>query len=500
MKSLLIIILLFCDYIATVKSLQAIKCPLWHVRRDNVCDCGAGIADSVSCDVSGSITVAVRLCMTWDNHSAVVNRCPLPGQVVCSHDGYLGVTNISADTFGPEINNITCKRYNRKGTQCSQCIGGYGPAVFSDGFTCADCNSQYSHLWCLNLLLQLTMVTLMYVVVVLFQIKGTSSPLSVIITYTQICTYVMSLSASVRLTIVCYFGPTLTTIILTIVGMCNLDFFRFVLPPVCISTSLKSINVLLFDYIIALYPILLTFLLYIVIELHDRNCWRIHHLTIPIKKFFNLFRKELNPRRTILNTCITFLLLAYSKLLFTSVSLLFAVRAYNSEGEVVPHSTVLLYDPSISLFHHEHIPYAVLSLCVIVTFILLPPLLLLCYPTRFFKVCLNQCGFKRWDILHLITDVFQGWFKDGTGGSRDFRFVSSLYFLLRLALCGAFMIVLVCSYYHSWYVLGMCHIFLGTFFLISKPYKRNWMNYADGLTIDIIGVMLLVSYHNVFLN
>ena len=63
--------------------------------------------------------------------------------------------------------------YNRKGFHCSQCIDGYGPAAFSDSITCADC-SKYGHLWILNLLFQLTMVTVMYIIVILFQIKGTN--------------------------------------------------------------------------------------------------------------------------------------------------------------------------------------------------------------------------------------------------------------------------------------------------------------------------------------
>ena len=470
-------------------------CPLWHVRKNDACECNVLLEGSVSCDAT-SVNVVLGHCMTWDNstQSAVVNHCPMPGLITCPHYGFFTI-HIASNTSGQEVNDISCKQYNRQGSQCSQCIDGYGPAAFSDGFTCADCNSQHSHLWFLNLLLQLSMVTLMYVVVVLFQIKGTSSPLNVIITYTQLCSFAIIFSAGVRLRMVCFLGPTMTTVILTVAGILNLDFLRYnILPPMCIASSLKSIHVLLFDYIIAFYPLLLTLFVYFIIKLHDRNCLMVNLLTIPFKKFFSLFRKEWNPKATILNTCITFLLLAYSKLIYTSIKLLFSVTAYNSEGEVVPNSTVLLYDPSIRFFHREHIPYAVLSLFVIVVCVLLPPLLLLCYPTRLFRVCLNRCGFKRWDILHLIADVFQGWFKDGTRGTRDYRAVSSFYLLLRIAVAGIFFLTF--TNYHStlrWYVIGICHIFLGTFFLIAKPYKKKWMNCADGLTIDIVGFIPLFS-------
>ena len=497
--SVLYLVLSVCTCLAAGCSSQHTSCPIWHRSIGDPCECGDSLALTVLCSVTGIVTIKLGRCMTWDNatQSPVVTRCPLPNKVTCVHHEFVG-NNIqfSANVSGPEISNVTCKQYNRQGTQCSQCIDGYGPAAFSDGFTCADCNSQHSHLWFLNLLLQLTMVTLMYVVVVLFQIKGTSSPLNVIITYAQLCVCAVKISVGVRIRIVCFLGPTLTSIVLSVLSVVNLDFFHFILPPMCVSPSLRSINIFIFDYVIAFFPILLTIFLYIIIELHDRNCWIVYHFAIPVKKFFTMFRATWNPKATILNTCITFLLLAYSKLLFTSINLIFAVRAYNSEGEVVPNSTVLLYDPSIRFFHREHIPYAVLSLFVIVVCVLLPPLLLLCYPTRPFRVCLNRCGFKRWDILHLIADVFQGWFKDGTGGTRDYRAVCSLYLLFRFIFGSIFVMLVVSNYnayVYSWCVIGMGHIFIGSFFLVVKPYKKKWMNFIDGIIIDIVGVLILTA-------
>ena len=50
---------------------------------------------------------------------------------------------------------------------------------------------------------------------------------------------------------------------------------------------------------------------------------------------------------------------------------------------------------------------------------------------------------------------------------------------------------------NSWSILGVCHVLVGTFFLLAKPYKKNWMSYVDGLIIDTVGIMLLVrAYHN----
>ena len=85
-------------------------------------------------------------------------------------------------------------------------------------------------------------------------------------------------------------------------------------------------------------------IIYVAIELYDRN-WRITVLlSAPLKL---LWYKNWRPKETILCTCATFLLLSYSKFLSVSISLLFHMHAYKCSGEVIPNSSVLLYDPSI---------------------------------------------------------------------------------------------------------------------------------------------------------
>ena len=158
--------------------------------------------------------------------------------------------------------------------------------------------------------------------------------------------------------------------------------------------------------------------IYICIEVYDRYRIILSFLSFPFRKCFN--NTSWNPRRTILNTFATFLLLSYSKLLFTSLHLLLASPSYNSRGERISSSAQLFYDPTINFFHSEHIPYVITALFILI-FITLPPLLLLLYPTSVFKKCLTYLGFQRWDILHHIMDIFQGWYKDGTEGTRDYR-------------------------------------------------------------------------------
>ena len=269
-----------------------------------------------------------------------------------------------------------------------------------------------------------------------------------------------------------------TKIVLTLIGVLNLDFFRFVIPPLCISPSLKPVHTLLLDYIIAVYPILVTAAIYVAIELYDRNCRIIVLISSPFRLFWC---RNWKPKETILCTCATFLLLSYSKFLFVSFSLLFNVSTYVCSGEVTSDSSVLLYDPSIKFLSSEHVPYVILALSTIIIFVLPPPLLLLLYPTKLFRKFLSYCGFRRWDILHLVMDVFQGWYKDGTEGTYDYRPLSAIYMILRIALGLAYFKLLV-SREHILLgtIVGLLHTLLGMMFFTFKPYKVNWMNLSDG--------------------
>ena len=345
------------------------------------------------------------------------------------------------------------------------------------------------------------MVTLLYLVIVLLQIKGTCSPIDVIITNCQLGLNAIMIGSGLHTMIIAVTGKRFTKIFLTLIGVFNLDFFRFVIPPLCISPSLKSIHVLLFNYILAVYPIVVTIVIYVAIELFDRNCRIIVPLSAPFRL---LWCRNWRPKETILSTCATFLLLSYTKFLFVSISLLFSVRAHNCNGEVIPNSSVLLYDPSIKFLHSEHIPYVVLALSVIVIFVLFPPLLLLLYPTRLFRKCLNCCGFRRWDILHLVMDVFQGWYKDGTEGTYDYRPLSALYMVLRIVLSFAFFELLMFRKYDIVLfkvVVRLLYALLWVMFFVLKPYKVNWMNYTDG-AISLMLAFFSLSYgliHSLFI-
>ena len=97
--------------------------------------------------------------------------------------------------------------------------------------------------------------------------------------------------------------------------------------------------------------------------------------------------------------------------------------------------------------------------------------------------------------MNIIMDVFQGWYKDGTNGTRDYRALSALYMVLRLGIASELILVFLFQFktpHNSleWTLPCAVHIGLGCFYLVAKPYKKNWMNVVDGLVLVLLGLCI----------
>ena len=491
----------FCCCLRSGQVLQSQKndCPLWHVPDQNGhCVCGAGFEGKVLCEKN--FLGISHYCMTWNNltNEAEILMClftikdikPKCDTHKTDHTYYPEMYHVPLNISGEVLNSFTCNIFNRQSTYCKQCLDGYAPAPFTDSNSCFNC-SEHKYLWILNLFLQIIMTTCLYVLFIPLQINGASSPLNIIFTYSQLVVIGMKLDSTIPSYIVCIVGQRFTNMLVTAIGFLNLDFFHLFLPPSCVSTSMNAIDTLFFDYIIAIYPMFLTLFFFLCIKLHDRNNILITMLVYPLRRF----RTNWSPTQTILKTFTTFFLLSFSKMFLISINLTLVVQPYNARGDVIHNSTVLLYDPSIMAFHSKHIPYVILAISTTVFFILLPILTLLLYPTRCFRKCITLLGFRRWDILHNIMDVFQGPFKDGTEGTPDYRYFSALYLLIRVSI-GLYIVIAFSSVdnnivHWKWLISGIVHVYLGMLLLVIKPYKKVWMSKVDGLILTFVGVALI---------
>jgi hypothetical protein len=222
-------------------------------------------------------------------------------------------------------------------------------------------------------------------------------------------------------------------IVLALYGIWNLDFFRSFDLGICLGTG--TLLTLSLDLVVAVYPLLLMALTYALINLYDRNIRVLVLIWKPFHGISSVFHRNWDARTSLIDSFATFIFLSNVKFLSIAYDLLRPVYVYKlSPSGNLTCSWKLYYDASIPYFGRAHLPYAVLAIAVLLVFVVLPTLLLLCYPLRCFQKILNTLP-VRWQILHTFMDSFHGYFKNGTEpGTRDCRSFASLHFLLRYSL------------------------------------------------------------------
>ena len=274
---------------------------------------------------------------------------------------------------------------------------------------------------------------------------------------------------------------TFARILATLYGIWNLDFFRTLIPHICLEVN--TLQALALDYAIACYPLLLIVVSYVLIELHARN-FRLVCLWKPFRRFFIHFRKQWNIKTSVIEVFATFLLLSNVKFLSVSFDLLTPTEVRNINGSLL--CLFLYYDASIAYFGKEHLPYAVVALLLLLIFVIFPIVLLLLYPMRCFQQCLGHCG-VRWHALPIFVDAFQGCYKDGTNGTRDCRYFAALYLIFRFT----FFVVDTFTVDVLFYTVGQfCLIVFAVMIAIIQPYKAEFAVYNIVDTVFILTLAL----------
>ena len=230
------------------------------------------------------------------------------------------------------------------------------------------------------------------------------------------------------------------------------------------------------ELLLAIYPIGLMAISYALINLYDSNFKPLIVLWEPFRAVLRIFRKNWESKTTAIDAFATFFLLSNVKFLSASFDLLVPVQVHqlNTTGHLT-YSWRLYYDATVPYFGHRHLPYAILAIVVAVLFVLLPMLLLLLYPFRWFQKLLNLFPF-RWYILHTFVDSFQGCYKNGTEpGTRDCRWFASVFLFARMLLFATGAATLGSSFYAFGHIVPVFVIIL----LINiQPFKPHLSHYS----------------------
>lgn len=469
------------------------NCPtsLWFTVKNGTCQCSKTMSEAIDCKSDNrSLHVNFGYSMTWNGQHAVLGACPFfPVDPV--HSAYY-VIDVAIHV--QDLNNVSCKQFNRQNVYCKDCLDKYGPAIFSDTVTCADC-SKHRNVWFVYFLFQLCLETVLFFIIAAVRPNRSFSLINVLAFFWQMVLYAITTNSQLHVRLLSRTNSKVLNCLLTVYGMWNLDFIRYLMPPMCISAKMKAINTLLFDLIIALYPFILTGLLIMCVQVHNKNNNIFSFILRPLGR---IVRREWNPVDSAVSTFTFFLVLGYSKILFTCLKFLSRVSMHYKNGTTVSES-VLYYDPSITYLSLKHIPYIIISILTLTTFIAIPPLLLVLYPIKRFRKCLNCSGSQRSESLGKIIAAFQGPYKNGTEGTRDYRQFSALYLMLRVGISCEIIFVTLSSQYSAglpWAITGLVLIGFGAVYFTVEPFRLSWKNKFDGFILTLLGLLALTINFN----
>ena len=184
----------------------------------------------------------------------------------------------------------------------------------------------------------------------------------------------------------------------------------------------------------------------------------------------------------------TFYLLSFVRIGYAAFYILAPIRVWSPNGTYI---WKVYFDPSYAYFRFPHIVYAITTLLIAVPLIIIPIILLFFYQYQWFQKLLHRLRLRSL-ALNTFVDAFQGCYKDGTNGTCDCRYFSSLQLVLRLTLPLTFF--LTKEPLLSVYLCSIALVIYITAFVLLKPYKEDIYNKTD---IPVfMSLLLFIIYLN----
>ena len=460
------------------------QCHPWSFYNDTLGDCQcyktpaiSNIDDTTRLDFIAQcskqkVLLNVKYCMTNEEAGTFLGNCQ-----IYSHNA--NVTLVAGIYFQlpnniSELNDYMCAPMNRKGRICSECIDGFALSVTSIGHQCSNCTDAWYRVP-LYLILEFVPITLFYLAVLVLQVNVTSSPLTYCVAYSQCVVYFFQFFP-MRIFLKSTKQITFVKILMTLHGMWNLDSFRFILPPFCVSPKLKFMHIILLGYISAFYPLLLIALTWLTIQIHSRNFGPL----VWLWKKLSCFKSNKNSTTTIVDLFCTFFLLSYSKLCFSPIMTFMFTNLFKANSTQI--QSVLLGDPSLISFSAEHLPYVVFSASVLLVFGVIPVFLLAVYPIKKLRsfLLIDRLSGRSNAALNIFMERFYSCYRDGLVGGWDLRSFASMHFFIRFL---GYLLVQLTFQMSAIVLVGM-----SVLILLVRPCKQAYMNNIYALILILIAL------------
>ena len=416
----------------------------------------------------------------------VVMDCPTE---FCEETGnkYIKATYSNDPDESVDWDAMICGPTNRTGINCGECIPGYGPAVNSLAFKSVNCTD-------INLAANIAKyiaavyipLTVLFMVLILFDIRLTTGPANAFILYCQI---IANGNSNGELTYISQKWYAIFPF-----GVLNLRLFESYISPICFSTKFNVLTLFLLDYVVAIFPLLMIVFVVIFFKVCENCCLRNQHLSVRYKWCLLSLSRLISALSrgdaqkgisdALLPAFASFLLLSYTKFSQTSFYILDKLSGFD-ETLSAPR---FFYASQI---HYNDSLYIIPAALVLGTFITLTPLILLHYPLKALEWCILKVNWLRkvypMDKVHLFLDMFQGCYRN------KMRFFAGLYFLYRFVVNVSY--ALSENYPQQLLIQQTATMVMILLLVLCQPYKWSLLNYVDIFAFINLATINSISFY-----
>lgn len=466
-----------------------------------------------SCSCNFEAYVALYKCNLESFHTHLVpgfwagmvsdSRIPNKSELVTTICPFCDYRQAKLDSSGvilprnaTDLDEHVCGK-TRTGTLCGSCRENYTVHFHSPNFLCKPVNKELCKMgWLFYILSELLPVTIVFIVVLIFNINFTSGAINGFILFSQVVNSLdIDASGIIRINLPEGYQHTLsyiTQVYQVIYGFFNLDFFNSESLSFCLWNGASALDMLAIKYATILYTLLLIVVLVCMINNCRGNCLGKYCRITTIKT-------------SVTHGISTFLVMCYAQCIRVSLDLLISIELYVAKGSNLRPGTRVWYDGRMHYFSKEHLPYALPAIFCLFTVGLLPPILLLMYPLL--NKILDAFGFEDDSKIYALSrklpinsfkpllDSFQGCFKD------NLRFFAGLYFLYRWPILLVYM---NSTSFSTFYItVGSIFAIILAIHAISQPYVKRAHNIIDALLLTdliLINGMSFFNYYQTRLN
>ena len=418
-----------------------------------------------------------------DDSVLVVGRCP-PGYCLSNGSRQIPLPNEANNT---KLDELICSSNNREGVLCGRCKQGYFVYANSKFHECGECSVKSGKL--VEFFAKYVPLIIFLITIILVDINLASGQLNTFVFFSQMLPS-LNLYAGGQIPI-----PDAAKLFVEIYQFCygifNLQYFELLdgFPRVCTYKSRSALTVVAIDYIPAVCPIIIIFIIWLVMYTSDycifmgkRNAvGKVAHCLRSIYRKVKP-NKNISLSQSFFRGLVTFLVLSYTK--FTLVTFVLLKPAYLSGPGGKHYDTVVSLDGTLEYFGHGHLPYAIPAILVLIFIVLLPLVILAMYP----RMC-TLLGIHVHKMMPFF-DSLNGAFK------LNCYYFALLYFVYRLIIVAIFSFT---PEVQQQYVLQQTlSIAILVFHVMKQPYRESMHNIVDLCLLALIPTVLGISSFQLF--